>query len=124
MSGQLRVLVVDDTPEVRLLVGFLLEEEPTWTVVAEASNGIEAIEHARTAQPDLVLLDMSMPKMDGLEALPKLRRLLPESVLVLLTAFPVADLHTVATACGADACLDKVDMAMTLVPALRSLVDG
>ncbi len=122
MSDTLRVLVVDDTPEVRLLVGFLLEEEPSWTVVAEATNGIEAIERAQSARPDLVLLDMSMPRMDGLEALPRLRRLLPEAVLVLLTAFPVTDLREVATACGADACLDKVDMAFTLVPALRSLV--
>ena len=123
MSRGLRVLVVDDTPEARMLVGFLLDEEPTWEVVGEAANGIEAIERAHATRPDLVLIDMSMPRMDGLEALPRLRRILPDALLVLLTAFPVADLRGQAVACGADACLDKVDMAVTLLPALRSLVE-
>ena len=121
---EVRILVVDDTAEVRMLVGILLSDEPSWTVVAEAANGAEAISCATESRPDLVLLDLSMPVMDGLEALPALRRLLPDGLIVILTAFPVADVVEVARASGADAALDKVDMATRLVPALRALIDG
>ena len=121
-SDGVRILVVDDTMEVRMLVGLLLQEEPTWTVVGEAGNGAEAIKRATETQPDLVLLDISMPVMDGLEALPGLRQALPDGLLVLLTAFPVSDVNDLAVAAGADACLDKVNMASSLVPALQDLL--
>ena len=122
-TGPLRVLVVDDTREVRWLIGILLEEEPAWSVVAEAGDGAEAIVRAEENCPDVVLLDMSMPVMDGLEALPHLRHHLPDALIVLVTAFPVADVVEVARSRGADACLDKIDMAAALVPALRGLLD-
>jgi CheY-like chemotaxis protein len=117
-----RFLVVDDAREVRWLVGILLEDVPTWTVAGEAGDGAQAIARARELHPDVVLLDMSMPVMDGLEALPELRCALPEALIVLLTAFPVADVVEIAQSFGADACLDKVDMATELVPALQRLV--
>ena len=117
-----RVMVVDDTMEVRMLVGLLLQDEPTWVIVGEAANGAEAITRATETQPDMVLLDISMPVMDGLEALPGLRATLPDALLVLLTAFPVPDINDQAIAAGADACLDKVNMATSLMPALRELV--
>ena len=117
-----RFLVVDDTREVRWLIGILLEEEPGWTVVAEAGDGAEAVVRADEVLPDVVLLDMSMPVMDGLEALPHLRRHLPDALIVLVTAFPVGDVVAVARSRGADACLDKIDMAGSLVPALQDLL--
>ncbi len=121
-ADQVRVLVVDDTADVRMLVGFLIEDEPSWTLVAEAANGLEAIARAEATKPDLVLMDVSMPVMDGLEALPRLRRLLPDSVLVLLTAFPLGEVSDLAEAYGADACLDKVDMATSLVSDVSRLL--
>jgi CheY-like chemotaxis protein len=116
-----RVMLVDDAGEVRWLIGLLVEDEAGWTVVGEAGDGAEAIVRAEQTRPDVVLLDMSMPVMDGLEALPHLRRVLPQALIVLVTAFPVAEVREVAVGCGADACLDKVDMATTLVPALLRL---
>ena len=102
--SKLRVLVVDDTPEVRLLVGFLLEEEPSWTVVGEASNGIEAIEHARASRPDLVLLDMSMPVKDGWTAARELRAdpATASVPIVALTAHALAGDRDRALAAGCD----------------------
>ena len=117
-------MLADDAREVRWLMSLLLEDEPSWSVVAEAEDGAEAVVRAEELRPDVVLLDMSMPVMDGLEALPHLRRHIPDALIVLVTAFPVADVVDVATACGADACLDKVDMASTLVPALRRLLQA
>lgn len=80
-----RTLVVDDHPLTRAaLVGLL--EQHSFPVVGEAGDGAEAIERARDLQPDLVLLDLTMPGMGGLEALPKVRAAAPECEVVVLTA--------------------------------------
>ncbi len=120
--GPVRFFLVDDAPEVRWLVRALLEDEPTWQVVGEAGDGRQGVDGAARTQPHVVLLDLNMPVMDGLEALPRLRRLLPDALLVLLTSFPVSEVHDSARSSGADACLDKVGMATDLVPALRGFL--
>ena len=74
---QVRVLIVDDTPDIRMLLRFTLERHPGFVVVGEAGNGHEAHARAREQPPDLVLLDLAMPVMDGLAALPGLRRIVP-----------------------------------------------
>jgi len=80
-----RILIVDDHPLTREALSSLLNAHG-FDVVAEASDGAEAIESAAQLRPDLVLLDLSMPGMDGLEALPKLREAAPECEVVVLTA--------------------------------------
>jgi DNA-binding NarL/FixJ family response regulator len=80
-----RTLVVDDHPLTRAaLVGLL--EQHDFAVVGEAGDGEEAIGRARELQPDLVLLDLSMPGLGGLEALPRLRAAAPDCEVVVLTA--------------------------------------
>ena len=80
-----RTLVVDDHPLTRAaLVGLL--EQHSFPVVGEAGDGAEAIDRARELQPDLVLLDLTMPGMGGLEALPKVRAAAPACEVVVLTA--------------------------------------
>jgi DNA-binding NarL/FixJ family response regulator len=80
-----RTLVVDDHPLTRAaLVGLL--EQHAFSVVGEAGDGAEAIERARDLQPDLVLLDLTMPGMGGLEALPRVRAAAPDCEVVVLTA--------------------------------------
>lgn len=81
-----RVLLCDDSPQIRELVRALLEVAGN-EVVGEADNGREAIEAAEREQPDVVLLDLSMPVMDGLEALPEIRRLAPDTKIVVLSGF-------------------------------------
>ena len=124
MSGELRVLVVDDAADLRLLIALVLEEEPGWVIVGEAGDGAEAVNQAGRLDPDLVLLDAAMPVMDGLEALPLLRKALPESLLVMLTAFPRGTLESAATEVGADAVLDKMNLVEELVPSLREPAPG
>src|SRR3954452_6244709 len=68
----IRVVVADDSPEVRLLVRVVLEDDDEFVVEAEAGDGLEAVALAARLHPDLLLLDLSMPKMDGHEALPKI----------------------------------------------------
>lgn len=81
----MRILLVDDHPITRDALAALLGQHG-FSVVGEASDGAEAIELARRHRPELVLLDLSMPGMDGLEALPRLRAAAPETEVVVLTA--------------------------------------
>jgi DNA-binding NarL/FixJ family response regulator len=73
-NRKIRVVLVDDVPELRLLVRLALEDEPGIEVVGEAANGREGVEVVEANDPDVVLLDLSMPDMDGLEAIPLMRR--------------------------------------------------
>ena len=103
----LRVLLVDDMVELRAMIRLTLERSGHFTIVGEAGDGQAAIEVARDEQPDLVLLDVAMPVMDGLEALPHLRRTAPDASIVMLSGFSEARLGADAAARGAAAYLEK-----------------
>jgi DNA-binding NarL/FixJ family response regulator len=96
-----RVLLCDDSPQIRELVRIVLELEGN-EVVSEAENGREAVDEAERLQPDVVLLDLSMPVMDGLEALPEIKRVAPEARIVVLSGFDNDRLVSQALALGAD----------------------
>jgi DNA-binding NarL/FixJ family response regulator len=103
----LRVLLVDDMAELRSMIRLTLERSGHFEVVGEAGDGRAAIELAADFQPDLVLLDVSMPVMDGLEALPHLRAAAPSAHVVMLSGFSESRLGADATAGGAAAYLEK-----------------
>ena len=102
-----RVLLVDDVGELRALVRLTLERSGHFDVVAEASNGEDAVEAASAHQPDVVLLDVSMPLMDGLEALPRIRERAPDARVVMLSGFAEDRLGDEARRLGAAAYLEK-----------------
>lgn len=81
--GTLRLLVADDHDVVRAGIRTLLEEQPGWEVVGEAANGREAVEKAKGVQPDVAILDLSMPEMNGLEAAREIVDGTPTKVLIL-----------------------------------------
>jgi DNA-binding NarL/FixJ family response regulator len=101
-----RVVLVDDTADLRLLLRTALHLHG-YEVVGEAGDGAAGIEVARAERPDLVLLDLSMPVMDGLEALPHLREALPDAVIVVLSGFGAQQMAEQAMARGADGYLQK-----------------
>lgn len=90
-----RVLIVDDSDITRVMLRTLLRAEE-YDVVGEAGNGEQAIEQAERLKPEIICLDVDMPKMGGLEALAHIRQLLPEAVVLMVTAH--AERETVQTA--------------------------
>ena len=113
-----RVLVVEDTPDVRLLLRIGLRTYPEIEIVAEAADGLEALAVAADTRPDVVLLDLGLPRMSGLEALPHLRSLLPEGRIVAYSASREKEAEAIAA--GADtfvlkgAALDELASALVV----------
>lgn len=97
-----RVLIVDDNADVRMLLRVGIELRDGIEVVAEATNGLEALEAAERVRPDIVILDREMPVADGLEVLPRLRELCPSALIVLYTATADNEVRRAASSAGAD----------------------
>jgi DNA-binding NarL/FixJ family response regulator len=116
-----RVLVVDDAANLRELLTVLLDVEDDFEVVGTAADGAQAIERAGALQPDVVLLDLAMPVMDGLQALPGLREQLPHARIVIFSGFEHEALAKQAIEAGADAYIEKGTSVMQLVARLRQL---
>jgi CheY-like chemotaxis protein len=111
----LRVLLVDDVADLRLLLTSLFGAYPGVEVVAEAENGERAVELAAAHTPELIVLDLAMPVLDGVGALPRLREASPASRIVVLTAIP-RDRDPGALALGAAAYVEKSVATERLVP--------
>lgn len=117
--GSIRVLLVDDSLEFRWLLRILLNRDPRFEIVGEAGDGVAAVEMTKELGPDVVLLDVAMPKMDGLQALPAIREVAPSAKVVMLSAFSATEMAEKAHNGGADAYLEKGElfekMAETIV---------
>lgn len=112
-----RVYLCDDVPEIRRLVRLVLEQDPDKQdppieVVGEAGEAVTAIAEVRDLRPDVVLLDLSLPGVDGLEALPQIKEAVPEAVVIVFSGFSAARMAAVALAHGADRYVDK-DVELT-----------
>src|ERR671935_859023 len=118
-----RILIVDDHPLTRDALGALLEQND-FTVAGQASDGDEAIELARGLLPDIVLLDLSMPGLDGLTALPRLRDAAPEAEVVVLTASGTEENLLAAIRGGAAGYLLKTEPPERIVEFLRGVANG
>lgn len=115
-----RILIADDHDIVRAGVRLLIERQPGWEVCGEAANGREAVALAEKFRPDVVVLDMTMPELNGLEATRQIKRRLPEVEVVMLTAHESEDLvHQVFDA-GARSYILKTEVVEHLVSAIRS----
>jgi PAS domain S-box-containing protein len=118
----LRILIVDDQRPVLDGVRSLLSSRAEWLVCGEASDGVEAVEKAKTLRPDVVLMDISMPRMDGLKATRIIRREVPDSIVVLVSQ---NDSNLVARQAGeVDACgyVAKSDLSQQLLPTVDRVV--
>ena len=119
-----RVLIADDHPHVRAGVRELLAGSEGICAVGAAANGREACELAARLQPDVVVMDLSMPVLDGIEATRRIVRTCPGTRVVVLTALPDRERIGQALAAGAVGCLLKGDEPDALVAAVRSAADA
>jgi DNA-binding NarL/FixJ family response regulator len=115
----IRVLLVDDQSVVRRALRGRFHLEPDLEVVGEASTGSEALMLAQTLAPDVVLMDIEIPEMDGIEATAALRRAVPQSPVVILSIYDDAQTRTRAQAAGAVAFVEKRGATDSLLSAIR-----
>jgi len=120
----IRVLVVDDQAMVRAGFRLLLADEPDIDVVAEASNGLEAVSEAARCQPHVVLMDIRMPELDGLEATRRILEAEPSSRIVILTTFDLDEYVYRALQAGASGFVLKDDPPEQLIAAVRTVAGG
>ena len=119
-----RLMIVDDHEVVRMGLKAALEIEHDFTVVAEAGNGKEAIDKARAHQPDIVLMDVRMDGMDGIEACREIRSEFPETRVLMLTSFAEEETVVAALLAGAAGYVLKNVARARLLEALRSVARG
>jgi DNA-binding NarL/FixJ family response regulator len=117
----LRILVVDDHDVVREGLRSLLAPQKHWQICGEAASGREAVEKSLRLRPDIVLMDFSLPEMDGLDATRQIRKALPQTEVLILTVHNSEALIKEAFLAGAKAFVVKTDTRRHLIPALETL---
>ena len=123
-ARQTRILLADDHALVRRGVRLILDNESDLTVVAEAADGAEAIDKARTDEPDLAILDIAMPRMTGLQAARELSRLLPDLRILILTMYDNEQYFFESLKAGASGYVLKSVADRDLVEACRAAMRG
>ena len=106
-GARCRVVIADDTPDIRRLLRWSIEPDGRFEVVGEASNGAEALDLVSDIQVDAILLDLAMPVMDGLQAIPRIKLASPDTRIVVLSGFDQEAMAGEAISRGADAYLEK-----------------
>ena len=120
----IRILVVDDHPVVRQGIAVLVETQPDMALVAEASNGREAIQQFRAHRPDITVMDLQMPEMSGLDALTAIRGEFPDAKIIVLTTY-AGDVQILrALKSGAQGYLLKSTFHKELVDTIRAVYGG
>lgn len=122
MVNQVRILIADPHDVVRRGIRMLLEAKPGWTVVGEAATGRDAVEKAKKLQPDIIVLEIEMPKLNGLEALRQILEDGPQRKVLIFTKDESEYLAQEALAAGAAGYLFKSDKEQDLVAAVESLL--
>ena len=116
------ILIVDDSPEVCSIVRNFLQRDVTFQICGEAGNGLEAIKKAEELRPDLILLDLKMPGLNGIEVANVLKRVLPKAQIVLFSAYTDSlGGTTLASAAGIDLIVQKGSLA-DMVKSLKVLI--
>jgi DNA-binding NarL/FixJ family response regulator len=120
----IRVLIVDDFEDWRCQVRLLLQARPEWQVIAETSDGPEAIQKAEELKPDLIVLDIGLPKLNGIEAARRIRQLSAGCKIVFLSVHNDLDIVRAALSTGAQGYVHKRDARKELMAAVDAVLQG
>ena len=116
-----RILVVDDSEPWRRQICSMLQTRPEFCVVAEAADGLEAVQEAQKLKPDLILLDIGLPSLNGLEAANRIRQFTPDARIVFLTQNSDKDVLQAALSTGAQGYVQKADAWAELFNAIEGV---
>jgi DNA-binding NarL/FixJ family response regulator len=119
-----RVLVVDDFEGFRNAISSMVSKRPELQVVGEASDGLEAVHKAEKLQPDLILLDVGLPSINGLEAARRIRKRSPGSRIIFASMESSTDIVQEALRSGAHGYVIKTELASQLLPAIEAVLEG
>ena len=120
----MRVLVVDDNEPFRRFVASALREWLNLNVIGEAGDGLEAVQRAEALQPNLILLDIGMPELNGLEAAQQIRKLVPNARIIFLTQESASDVVGEALSLGAWGYVAKIQAGRELLVAVETVMQG
>ena len=123
-TSSVRILVVDDFEPWRRQVCAMLQTRPELRVVAEAEDGLDAVRKAKELKPDLILLDIGLPALDGIEAANRIRHLCPDAAIIFLTANRDKDMVRAALRTGARGYVLKTDAGRELLAAVAGILGG
>jgi two-component system response regulator NreC len=123
-SAKLRILVADDHALMRSGIRMLLESKPGWKVVSEAATGRQAIEQAIKLEPDVAIVDIELPDLDGLEAIRQIREATPNTQVLTLTMHDSGQMIRRALQAGARGYVTKADLPTQLVKAVMRVAEG
>jgi len=123
-SSSIRVLVVDDYALWRRFVSSTLQKQPELQVIGEVSDGLEAVEKAQELQPDLILLDIGLPTLNGIEAARRIRERVPKSKILFVSELRSPDIVGEALSTAAGGYVLKSDAASELLPAVKVVLEG
>ena len=121
MTAPLRILIADDHDVMRESTRAVIERQPGWEVCGTAATGREAVELAFVTEPDVVVMDMSMPELNGLEATQQIKRRLPQTEILIFTAHQIEELIPEVFRTGVKSLIFKADAHTYLVEAIQSL---
>jgi DNA-binding NarL/FixJ family response regulator len=124
MTCTFRILLVDDFEPWRSFVASLLRQNPEWQSICEVSDGLEAIQKAQEFQPDLIVLDIGLPKLNGIEAASSIRNVAPESKILFLSATHSSDIAAAALSAGGHGYVVKSDGASELLMAVEAVLQS
>ena len=123
-ATSIRVLVIDDYEPWRRFVCSTLQKRAEYRVSGEASDGLQAVQRAQQLQPDLILLDIGLPTLNGIEAARRIREVSPTSKILFVTETRSLDIVEQALSTGAGGYVVKSDAASELLPAVKAVLQG
>lgn len=121
-KSPVRILVVDDFEPIRRLISTMLLNSPQFEVVAEAVDGLDAVQKAGQLKPDLILLDVDLPKLNGFEVARNVRKISPHSRILFVSANTSPDVARAALDTGASGYVVKFDVGVELLPAIEAVL--
>lgn len=116
------ILLVDDSPKIRRYLKALLETQRGWRVTEEAENGEDALQKAQHLKPDMIIMDVLMPLMNGLDAAEQIRKIFPTMPILMISAHGLRHLCEVAKAVGAKGYVLKSEAGSCLIPAVKAVL--